>query len=134
MVYLTNSKDEKIKKFHLQRQMFAIINNQVYIAPKKVVWSHIDWFEKLGFKVDEKFLNTFPRGYSNKSGMYFYKGYNHDFDENCEKIVLEKLEELIKKLDISINKHLFGGVIKANKSEIWPPDKDYGLIKNLIHR
>lgn len=125
-------KNEEIKKFHSQRRMFLILNSEIYLSPENVTWSHAQWFEKLGFNPTDKFINKNPRGYYDTTGLYFYKGHDFSLSEEIEKIVLENLKKLVDKTGVSIETHLFGGIMKQSKPGKWPPEKDYGTIKNLI--
>ena len=130
--YGFDPEDERIKEFHSQRRMFLILDSKVYISPDNVIWSHAQWFEKLGFNPTEEFMNQNPRGYYDNTGLYFYKGYDFSLSKETEKIVLENLKELVNKTGISIESHLFGGAIKQSKPGKWPPEKDYGIIKDLV--
>ena len=130
--YGIDSKDKRVKEFHLQRQMFVIIDNIIYTSPKNVIWTHLDWFKSLGFNSLHKIMTKNPRGYYDNTGLYFYKDYDFSIDENSEKVVLDNLENLANKLEIPLETHLFGGIIRKEESGKWPPKKDYGIIKNLI--
>ena len=130
--YGLDSDHKEVKKFHLERTMFAIINNKLYIASKQTIESHAEWFENLGFEVTEKFMDKNPRGFFDSSGIYFYKGYDFSIDKISEKIFFNFLSQLVDELGIDSKLNLYGGMIKQSIPIKWPPINNYGPINKII--
>ena len=122
------------KKFHGGRRIFAIIDGCLYIAPVNTAVSHWEWLESeklLGANIDRD-LNGITRGFFNDNDLYFYEG---DFviTERAETEIFKHLNDLIDKLNIDKNVHLYGGFIKGVVGEKWLPKKDYGALKCLSY-
>ena len=132
--YGFDSSGEKVKSLHASRQMFAIKDKELYLAPANVTYSHAVWFESKDWikPGNDSSMDKIIRGYFDSGGVYFYKGYDFIIDEESERIMISKLPDLIKKASIDINLHLYGGKIKQKTEGKWPPKKDYGLIRNLL--
>jgi len=81
----------KVEKFHKNRRMFCIKNNQLQIAEPNLPYSHAEWFEK------ENWTGNFIRGYVDNKDIFFYIG---DFviTEEDEKTFFNHLRELVEKL------------------------------------
>lgn len=118
------------EKFHNSRRIFAIIDDCLYIAPANKNISHREWLEteKLIEVVDNKDLNGITRGFLDGHGLYFYEG---DFviTEKAETEIFKHFNDLIGKLGVDKNIHLYGGLIKGVVGEKWLPKKDYGILK-----
>ena len=104
--------DEETVNFHISRWMFYIDGGKVFFAPKKVSYSHAEWFEKIGF--DNNFIDSHVRGFIDKLGdIYFCIGYDFRIDEFAEKTFLSCICEFKDK--VSENSRVFGGFIRKGK-------------------
>ncbi|MGM5481735.1 MAG: hypothetical protein ACQESE_04995 [Nanobdellota archaeon] len=132
--YGFSSEDNSVKSFHSQRQMFAIKNSNLFLAPANVTYSHTDWFIKEGWmsSKDDSLMDQIVRGFIDPTGAYFYKGYNFDADPDAEKEMFQHLCELVRKTGIDTSLHLYGGLIKHSTPGRFPPENDYGAIKNYL--
>jgi hypothetical protein len=121
-------------EFHSNRRMFAIKENKLYLAPTNVSYSHARWFELEGWMTanDDSLINRIVRGYIDNNGIFFYKGYDFNVDESSKNEMLLHLDELVKTLSINNHTHLYGGKVKQNTPDKWPPREDYGSINNLL--
>ena len=127
--------DDKVKDYHRSRRMFCIYQNRLYIADKNLPYSHTTWFEKEAWlsKENDELINKIVRGVIDSQGnIYFYIGYDFRINSDIEPIFLSHLRELVQQLNLDINAHVFGGVVKSKPGEIFPPIKDYGKIKDNL--
>jgi len=125
---------EKSKERHINRQMFAIIDDTLYFAKENTELSHRLWFIEKGWitENEDKLFGEVVRGYSNDKGVYFYKGYDFSVDIESECIMLKHLNELVDKLNLDQKLHLYGGKIKQIMAAEWEFRKDYGPIEKFI--
>ncbi len=117
-------------EFHRSRRMFAIINDVIYLAPINSSLSHGEWLNSEGIEIDQD-LNGITRGFASSDGLYFCEG---DFiiTKRAETEIFKHLSELIEKLEIDKSLHLYGGFIKGKVGEKWLPEKDYGVLRELL--
>jgi len=132
--YGIDSEEPAVKRFHSQRRMFAIKENVLHIGPENAPYTHAKWFENMGWITPENdgLMSFLSRGFVDSGGVYFYKDYDFQFNIESEREVFEHLKELIKKLNIDTDLHLFGGLIKGKPGDKWPGKKDYGCMRELI--
>lgn len=121
--------DEKIKIFHKSRIMFAIHNEELYIC-EKTSDSHADWFKKTGWINEEhdELMHVIIRGYVDTSGIYFYRGYDFEADDNDINIFLNKSMELKEMLNLPEDIFVYAGCIKKIGVTKFPPRKELGQI------
>lgn len=126
-------KDSNIKDFHSSRRMFAIKDGQVYLADMNSTQSHAEWFYSMGWitKEDDTAMFNLIRGFVDNRGIFFYVGYNFSTTEEVEKIFIVHLSELVEKLKISADTHVYAGCIIQNALP-FPPKKDMGSVQELL--
>lgn len=78
--------------------MFAVKDGILYLASENVSYSHAKWFELKGWmnSNDDQIMNEIIRGFVDKDGVYFYKGYDFKVDSKSEKEFFQHLQKLIK--------------------------------------
>lgn len=132
--YGIDSSADTVKKFHSSRRMFVIKDDRLFLAKPDVSYSHARWFEIEGWITpsDDSFMKNNVRGYVDGTGIYFYKGYDFDVDEDAKTKIVEHLEVLVNSLGIDRSVHLYGGMIKQDKPGKWPYKTDYGRICDLF--
>ena len=133
----SDNMDENKKReieFHRNRRMFAIVEGKLFIAPENISLSHGEWIRSENLLDDSSNINDLVRGFIDSEGVYFYKGEDFSIDEKSEKIFFRKLKEIIERLEIDSNTHIFGGMVKQEKLGKWPPKKDYGAAKDFIKK
>lgn len=132
--YGVDSKNSAIKSFHKNRRMFVIKDGVLYLGSENVSYTHAEWFEKEGWvtKENDSFMDEVTRGFVDEEGIYFYKGYDFRVDEKIEQEFFKFLPELVSKLRISQKVHVYGGMIRQNKSGKWPARKDYGEVGEVV--
>ena len=132
--YDINSSLSSVKKFYRQRRMFAIKDDMLYIAPEDIPYTHTVWFEKKGWVTpgNDEIIKSLVRGFVDLRGIFFYKDCDFQFDRESEKRILRHLDELVKKLKINSELHLYGGLVRKKPGEKWPGKKDYGSIEDLV--
>lgn len=121
--------------FHKQRRCFVIISGRVEIMPEWSTLSHKEWF-KLAFPyIDTEVLMTmYTRGYSDLTGLYYYRDYNFMYSRADTKDILRHLPELIKELNLLLDLRVYAGVIPSDEGKRYEP-KDYkGTIEDLLKR
>lgn len=126
--------DEKTRAFHKNRRMFCIYQNKLFIAEANLPYSHAVWFEKLGWISRQKddLINSLVRGIvDNKGDIYFYVGYNFEINKEAESIFFSHLKELVEKMNLKPNAKIFGGLIKQEAGQVWPPRQKYGRLINF---
>lgn len=126
---------KRIIQRHLSRRMFVIISNKLVISPKDNPQSHDEWFvEKKWIKNKrDLLLETIVRGnVTSKGDIHFYSGRLHFVNSDVEKIFFKFLPELVKKLKISPNAKIGGGMIIGIPGEQWLPKKEYGKVSDFI--
>lgn len=126
--------DESIKQFHRNRRMFAIHQNNLWIAEPNLPYSHAVWFEKLGWITPENddLMNSTTRGAVYLNGdVYFYVGYDFQITSEAENEFFEHLPELVERLNLSPRAKIFGGKIKQ-ATRPWPVRKEYGQVDNFL--
>jgi hypothetical protein len=128
----TEENKKREQEFHKGRRMFMIINNKLFIAPKNNALSHQEWAESENLLDEGSDFNDIVRGFVDSEGVYFYKGKNFTINEDAEKIFFSKLDEIINKMMISPNSHIFSEMIKQDKMGKWPAKNDYGAINDFI--
>lgn len=122
----------KVDKFHKNRRIFAIIDNILYIAPVDTTFSHLEWLEhERLLKTINKNLDNIIRGFVDCDGLYFYEG-DFAINKRAEYGIFKHLNDLINKLRIDKNFHIYGGFIKGEVGQKWLPIKDYGVLKDLL--
>ena len=121
-----------IKQFHMSRIMFAIKDDKLYIADNTSN-SHATWFSDMGWitESNDELMNSIVRGYVNSSGIYFYKGYNFEADSDSEKIMISKLSDLVRHLELSRLTMVYAGVVKQEGVGVFPPKKCLGKVIEL---
>lgn len=127
--------DEKTIAFHKNRRMFSIYQNKLFIAEPNLPYSHAVWFEKEGWisRKKDDLMDSILRGIvDNKGDVYFYVGYDFGINEEAESIFFSHLKELVEKLNLKSKAKIFGGLIKQEDGEIWPPRKEYGKIEDNL--
>jgi len=123
-------KDDKNR--HKKRRMFCIHKNNLFIAEGGMPESHAVWFEKKGWitRENDDLMNEIIRGIVDEKGdIYFYVGYDFLINEKAENIFFPHLKELVRKLNLSKDSNIFGGLMKGGKGQ-WPPRKKYGKISD----
>lgn len=127
--------NEKTIAFHKSRRMFCIYKNKLFIAKPNLPYSHAVWFEKEGWiSVEEDALmNSLVRGMvDSESNIYFYIGYDFEINKEVESIFFSHLKELVEKLNLKYSANIFGGIVKQDVGNRWPPRKEYGKIKDSL--
>jgi len=126
--------DESIKEFHKSRTMFAILLNKLYIS-EQTDKSHAAWFKSEGWitESDDSLMNVIIRGYVDKSGIYFYRGYDFIATEEDESKFLSKLSELKEKLKLVEDLAVYAGVVKTENVKQYPPKKMLGKLSKLLN-
>jgi len=125
----------KSKKYHQDRKMFVIINDNVHYAPDNSILSHRKWFIEKGWMTEEEdnLIDVVTRGYVDQSGVYFYKGYDFRTDQETETTMMKHLQKIVDELYIDKNLHLYGGKIKQKGvAGPWPNRIDYGSLDTLF--
>jgi hypothetical protein len=132
--YGQDSSLPEVKSFHTNRRMFAIKDSRIYLAPTNADYSHAKWFENEGWITpkDDHLMNSIVRGQVDPTGVYFYQGYDFSLSEESFRIMKAHLKELIDKLQIPMDFHLYGGIVKQSKPGRWPPKKDFGSLQSLL--
>ena len=124
---------EHIKKRHLKRRMFAIVQNKLIIAKPYIPDSHLDWFkkDKIIKNDSDPFFDKIVRGVVKENRIvWFYFGREFLVDKKAEDIFFKHLIELIKIMNIPESGIIWGGKIKKDVSEgDWPARRIYGSIK-----
>lgn len=121
--------------FHQSRRMFCIYKNRLFIAESNLPYSHAVWFKKEGWlsEVGGELMAEIVRGIvDSKGNIYFYIGYNFEINNNCEQIFFSHLKELVDRLKLDSKAKIFGGLIKSELDQIWPPIKNYGMISQNL--
>ncbi|MFH1728656.1 MAG: hypothetical protein ABIA04_09590 [Pseudomonadota bacterium] len=134
--YGIDGNQKEVKDFHCKRRMFAIVDNQLFIAPEKSTLSHAEWFIEKGFIRDQndKVFDEIVRGFVENNEIYFYVGYDFSINEKAEKIFFKHLENLKFILKLSDTSKVYGGMIKQEKPGKWPGKIYYGTILLLTSR
>jgi len=134
--YGIDSSIKAVGDFHRKRIMFGIKDDRIYVAPKRVTYTHAVWFEKLGWITpkNDSLMKTLVRGFVFDSELYFYVDYDFKITSESEKIFFSHIEDLAEKLALTNDCKIFGGMIKGTPGEKFKPVKDYGELKNLINR
>lgn len=130
------SEEEKIKKFHLSRNIFVIKDRILHINKEKVEYSHLEWFKKLGWVKDEKdetfLMNSTVRGYFDKEGIYFFSGFEF-LATFADKTVFERhAKQLMKLMKLKGDLPVYAGVIKTNKGKKYQPKEKLGSISKVF--
>jgi len=94
------------EQFHRSRIMFCIRDGKVEVAPKNISDSHIEWFEKEGWIMEEnaeEFLNCNIRGFylPGQNKLYSYRGVGFSFDDKVLPEILNKVIELKKAFSLN---------------------------------
>lgn len=126
--------DQSVKNYHKSRRMFVIKDGTALIADEGVDYSHAEWFKKIGLGSDEITdpILAYVRGSIEKDGLYFYKGYDFQIDEELEAHLIDYLKEVVGKLKVSPNLHVYGGKIIEVPGEKAAARKDYGTVSELL--
>ena len=113
--------NENILNFHRSRTMFVIdADGVLHIHEKGSALSHKQWFKEIG--VD---FENVVRGFVYENNIYFYRGENFDVDRNSIKLMCDGIKnELITKLNLTGEIHLYGGMIKDTTKILWDYKKE----------
>lgn len=100
--------------FHRSRIMFCIKDDKVEVAPKNIIDSHIEWFEKMGWIKEEnteQFLNKNIRGFylPSQNKLYCYRGVGFDFDDKVLPQVLSKIADFKEMLELNNETEIYLG-------------------------
>lgn len=123
------------KEYHRNRRMFFLIDDNLIIAPANSEKSHYDWLIEQYWPEEKaiEFIRTGLRGVLNPDGnIRFYTGENWDINEEIEAKFFGIFDELVKRLNISPEAKIGGGVVKGEAGDFWPPRKEYGKVKDYI--
>ena len=123
---------EHIKKRHMARRMFAIVNGKLIIAKPYIPDSHLDWFkkDKIIKNDSDPFFDKIVRGVVKENRIvWFYFGREFLVDKKAEDIFFKHLIELIKIMNLRGSAKIQGGKIKEDVSKgDWPARKIYGSV------
>jgi hypothetical protein len=128
-------KTEETNKYHLNRQMFCIIDDKLYITDSNLPYSHAVWFKKQGWisqDNSEEFMNKIVRGNVYNEDIYFYSGYDFIINKKIEAIFFPCLKQLVNQLGLNSNAKVYGGFERINPNEKMVPIKFFGSVKELI--
>jgi len=125
--------NEETKNYHLNRRMWCIINNQLYIADSNLSYSHAVWFEKQGWISgdNDEAMNKAVRGNIENGNIYFYSGYDFIINKDIESIFFQYLKQLVNQLSLSSDAEVYGGFEKDAEGKL-VPIKFFGNVKELI--
>ena len=125
---------KQLVDFHHSRIMFAIKDDELYIAEKGMNYSMAEWFENKGWinEKDSSLMDVIVRGFLDSEGIYFYCGYDFHTSEIVEETLKRHLNELVTKLNIDYRMHVYAGMIKQPKHGKFPPQKFLGTIEQLL--
>lgn len=132
--YGFDSDDKQVQDLHKKRRMFAIVNNELKIAPENSTLSHAEWFENEGWisQNDDSNMQTIIRGFVDREGIYFYVGYDFSVNEEITQTFFKFLSDLKLKLNLSDDLNVYGGMIKQSKPGKFPPKVKYGKLTDLL--
>ena len=123
------------KEYHRNRRMFFLIDDNLIIAPANSEKSHYDWLTEQYWPKEKaiEFIKTGLRGVLNPDGnIRFYTGENWEINEEIEAKFFGVFDELVKRLKMSPEAKIGGGVVKGKTGDFWPPRKEYGKVKDYI--
>lgn len=129
--------DDAVRKFHKQRIMFVIKDDELRTAPSGSSESHAEWFESLGWMNPENdgLMEKVTRGYVDASGIYAYVGYDFRITEYVENDLLKHLPELVKFLHLPAETRVYLGLIpQAENGLKWTPRKAFGTVADCLDR
>jgi hypothetical protein len=129
------AENKKVEDFHCSRRMFCVYNGKLQIADQNLPYSHATWFEKEGWmsKEDDELMNKIVRGIVDSQGnVYFYTGYDFKVNSDVENTFFPHLKELTEKLGLDSGAKVFGGLVKSEPGEIWPPANEYGDVQSNL--
>lgn len=127
--------DDETEAFHRSRRMFCIYQDRLVIAEPNQPYSHAAWFEKGGWMSSEEdgLMDDIPRGIIDENGdVYFYVGYDFEINEKTESVFFSHLGKLVGKLNVKPDARIFGGLIRQDAGNLWPPKKEYGKVKDYL--
>src|SRR3989344_3738130 len=104
---------EAIKKMHLGRRMFGVIDDELKIAQPNNPLSHLEWFLNEGWIVNyqDKSFEEIVRGMvSPEKEIYFYVGKHFSINEKTEQIFFRHLPELAERLNLNKIVQVHGGL------------------------
>jgi ABC-type oligopeptide transport system substrate-binding subunit len=125
----------KEKEYHQQRRMFFIIDNNLVIAPRGQIKSHLEWLIDQYWPEEKakEFIRTGLRGTVEGNGnIKFFTGENWEINEEIEQKFWDILPDLVEKLKINPEAEIGGGAIKQKPGIIWPERKKYGKVKKYL--
>jgi len=122
--------NKKLEEYYKSRRMFCIKDNKLHIAEPNLSYSHVVWFEKLGWvrENDNSIINKIVRGVIDENGEIYFFISDHDITPEAESYFFPFLNELVQKLNLKPTAKIYGGTIKGKPGEKWPPKKYYGKI------
>jgi len=127
---------ESVKEFHVNMRMFAIYKDTLYIAKEGREDSHADWFSQMGWisKDDDSVMDTIVRGFVNKSGVYFYVGYDSRTSNRIVNNFLNNshLRNLRDHLELSEDTPVYSGMSKNKGEQAFYPTLALGKIKDFV--
>lgn len=125
------AKMTKKAKFHKQRIIFVVKDEEIYIN-KYTEISHEEWFKEMGWMSNnnEIILNNI-RGYYDGTAIYCYCGY--EFREPESLLIINNLKDIANKLGISdLKTKVYAGVVPQKIGDKWKPKKTLGTLGELI--
>ena len=125
------------KEYHKARRMFFVIDDNLLIAEANSNKSHFEWLIEQFWPEDKaiEFIETGLRGVLNPDGnIRFYTGENWEVNEKIEAEFFGIFDELVKRLKISPEAKIGGGVIKGKTGDFWPARKEYGKVGDFIKK
>jgi len=125
--------NEEIKKHHLSRRMWCIIDNKVHIAEPNLPYTHAVWFEKQGWisEDNDKLMSIAVRGTVHEGNIYFYSGYDFIINKEIESIFFQYLKQLVSQLGLSSDAEVYGGFRKDLQGKLIPV-KFYGKVEKFL--
>lgn len=96
------------ESFHRSRIMFCIKDGKVEVAPKGIMDSHVEWFEKEGWiteKSAKDFLKSNVRGFylASQNRLYCYRSVGFYFDNKVLLEITNKIAELKEAFNLNDN-------------------------------
>lgn len=132
--YGVTSNDAAIQELHQGRRMFAIRKKFLHVSSQDSIDSHAVWFERKGWitPVDTQAMDEITRGFTDNTGVYFYRGFDFRVDETAERVFFHHFPGLVKMLELNTSLPVYGGMIRQDQPGRWPPRKEYGTIESLL--
>jgi len=125
----TKTNEEKVREFHRQRRMFAVVKGAMIFAREDDERDHRTWARHDGW---EKDFESATRGFVDPTGIYVYRGSHYGECFGAESDLAEHADLLSFLANDKLDTPIWNGMQPGATGERWKPIKKLCTVGELL--